>query len=130
VRMPLFACAQRRLISSCQLRQSGSMWGGGGREEGELEEQSESQRPEGRKRPAALSGAGSSLNLSPAPVRRKHRPEKSATGGIRAGPGLVEWVGRPFTPIPGFIADTCMGAWQPKMQPKLVHGRDAIVRRF
>ena len=33
-------------------------------------------------------------------------------------------------PIPGFIADICMGARQPKMQPKLVHGRDAIVRRF
>ena len=34
------------------------------------------------------------------------------------------------TPTPGFIADICMGVRQPKMQPKLVHGRDAIVRRF
>ena len=37
--------------------------------------------PEGRKRPAALSAAGSSLTLSPAPVRRKHRQKKCATGG-------------------------------------------------
>ena len=39
------------------------------------------QGPEGRKRPAALSAAGSSLTVSPAPVRRKHRQKKCATGG-------------------------------------------------
>jgi hypothetical protein len=35
-----------------------------------------------------------------------------------------------LSPIPGFIVDICMEARHPKMQPKLVHGRDAIVRRF
>ena len=38
------------------------------------------QGPEGRKRPVALSATGSSLTVSPAPVRRKHRQKKCATG--------------------------------------------------
>ena len=87
-------------------------------------------------RPIAIPAAGGGAEV-----------EESAVVGER-GPELVEhgeWRGHrvlhpraerslrraalDLAPIPGFIADICMGGRQPKMQPKLVHGRDAIVQR-
>ena len=61
---------------------------------------------------------------------------RAAGGLLRSHPPRCCWSARAACtawrqqpPIPGFIADICMGARQPKMQPKLVRGRDAIVQR-
>ena len=56
--------------------------------------------PEGRKRLVALSAAGSSLTLSPAPVHRKHRQKKCATGDkvsahALGNPATHEWTPKP-----------------------------------